>query len=37
VSLATQRICNDIYLSRVIVNFQVVVLEQLEPSSLPHV
>jgi hypothetical protein len=37
VSLATQRICNDICLSRVVVNFQLVVLDQLMPSSLPHV
>jgi hypothetical protein len=33
----TQRICNDVYLSQVIVNFQLIVLDQLEPSSLPHV
>jgi hypothetical protein len=33
----TQRIRNDVCLSQVIVNFQLIVLDQLEPSSLPHV
>jgi hypothetical protein len=33
----TQRVCNDISLSRVIVDFQLIVLDQLEPSLLPHV
>jgi hypothetical protein len=37
VSLTTQRVCNDVCLFRVIVNFQLVVLDQLKPSSLPHV
>jgi hypothetical protein len=37
VSLVTQHVRNDIYLSRVIVNFQLSVLDQLEPSSLPLV
>jgi hypothetical protein len=37
VSLVTQRIHNDICLPRVIVNFQLVVFDQLESSSLPHV
>jgi hypothetical protein len=37
VRLTTQRVCNDVCLSRVIVNFQLVVLDQLEPSLLPHV
>ncbi len=37
VSLATQHVCNDIFLSWVIVNFQIVVLDQLEPSLLPLV
>jgi hypothetical protein len=32
-----QRVHNDVCLSRVIVNFQLVVFDQLEPSSLPHV
>jgi hypothetical protein len=36
-SLATQRIRNDICISRVIVNFQLVVFDQLEPPSLSHV
>jgi hypothetical protein len=33
----TQRVCNDICISRVIVDFQLIVLDQLEPSLLPHV
>jgi hypothetical protein len=33
----TQRVCDDICLSQVIVDFQLVVLDQLELSSLPHV
>jgi hypothetical protein len=33
----TQVVCNDICLSPVIVNFQLVVLDQLKPSSLPHI
>jgi hypothetical protein len=33
----TQRVYNDICLSLVIVNFQLIVLDQLEPSSLSHV
>jgi hypothetical protein len=33
----TQRVCNDVCLSRVIVNFQLIVLDQLDPSSLPQV
>jgi hypothetical protein len=37
VSLTTQRICDDIRLSWMIVGFQLIVLDQLEPSSLPHV
>jgi hypothetical protein len=37
VSLMTQRACNDVCLSWVIVNFQLVVLDQLKPSSLPRV
>jgi hypothetical protein len=37
VSLATQRVNNDVCLSRVILNFQLVVLDQFEPPSLPHV
>jgi hypothetical protein len=36
-SLANQCVRNDVCLSRVIVNFQVVVFDQLEPPSLPHV
>jgi hypothetical protein len=36
-SLVTQRIRNDICISRVIVNFQLVVFDQLEPPSLSHV
>jgi hypothetical protein len=35
-NLMTQRISNDAYLSRVIVNFQLIVLDQLEPSLLPR-
>jgi hypothetical protein len=37
VSLVTQRIHNAVCLTRVIVNFQLVVLDQLEPPSLPHI
>jgi hypothetical protein len=37
VSLPTQRVRNDDCLSWVIVNFQLIVLDQLEPSLLPHV
>jgi hypothetical protein len=37
VSFVTQRIRNDVCLFRVIVNFQVVFFDQLEPPSLPHV
>jgi hypothetical protein len=37
VSLMTQRICNDVCLSRVVVNFQLIVFDQLEPSSLPPI
>jgi hypothetical protein len=33
----TQRVCDDICLSQVIVDFQLVVPDQLELSSLPHV
>jgi hypothetical protein len=33
----TQCVRNDVCLSQVLVNFQLVVLDQLEPSSLPHV
>jgi hypothetical protein len=36
-SLTAQRVCNDVCFSRVIVNLQLVVFDQLEPSSLPHV
>jgi hypothetical protein len=37
VSLTTQHVRNDVCLTRVIVNFQLLVLDQLEPPSLPHV
>jgi hypothetical protein len=33
----TQRVRNDICLSQVVVNFQLIVFDQLEPSLLPHV
>jgi hypothetical protein len=36
-SLMTQRVHNDVCLSQVIVNLQLIVFDQLEPSSLPHV
>jgi hypothetical protein len=35
--LATQRIRNNVCLTRGIVNFQSIVLDQLEPPSLPHI
>jgi hypothetical protein len=37
VSLATQRVHNNICLFQVIVNFQLIVFDQLETFSLPHV
>jgi hypothetical protein len=37
VSFATQGICNHICLTGVIVNLKIIVLHQLQPSSLPHV
>jgi hypothetical protein len=37
VSLVTQHVNNDVCLSRVILNFQLIVLDQFEPPSLPHV
>jgi hypothetical protein len=37
VSLATQGIHNLICLTRMIVNLKIIVLNQLQPSSLPHV
>jgi hypothetical protein len=37
VSLMTQRVYNNVCLSRVIVNFQLIVFDQLEPPLLPHV
>jgi hypothetical protein len=33
----TQCVCNDVGLTQVIVNFQLVVLDQLEPPSLHHI
>jgi hypothetical protein len=36
-SLATQCICNDVCLPWVIVNFQRIVFDLLEPPLLPHV
>jgi hypothetical protein len=33
----TQRIHNNVCLTRVMVNFQLVVFDQLEPPSLPHI
>jgi hypothetical protein len=33
----TQRVRNDVCLSRVVVNFQLVVFDELKPSSLHHV
>jgi hypothetical protein len=35
--LATQGIRNDIHLSRMIMNLQIIVLDKLQPSSLVHV
>jgi hypothetical protein len=37
VSFATQGICNHVCLTGVIVNLKIIVLDQLQPSSLPHV
>jgi hypothetical protein len=37
VSFATQGIRNHILLTGVIVNLNIIVLDQLQPSSLPHV
>jgi hypothetical protein len=37
VSLAAQRVYDDICLTQVIVNFHLVVLDQLEPPSVPYV
>jgi hypothetical protein len=37
VSLTTQRVHNDVCLSQVLVNFQLIVFDQLESSSLSHV
>jgi hypothetical protein len=37
VSLVTQRIRNNVCLTWVIVNFQLIVFDELEPPSLPHV
>jgi hypothetical protein len=37
VSFVTQDICNHICLTGVIVNLKLIVLDQLQPSSLPHV
>jgi hypothetical protein len=37
VSLAAQHVRNDVFLTQVIMNFQFIVLDQLEPHSLPHV
>jgi hypothetical protein len=37
VSLAAQGIRNHIHLTKMIVNLKIIVLDQLEPSSLPHV
>jgi hypothetical protein len=36
VSFVTQGICNHVCLTRVIVNFKIIVLDQLQPSSLSH-
>jgi hypothetical protein len=33
----TPGICNHVCLARVIVNLKIIVLDQLQPSSLPHV
>jgi hypothetical protein len=37
VSFAAQGICNHIRLTGMIVNLKIIVLNQLQPSSLPHV
>jgi hypothetical protein len=37
VSSVTQGICNHVCLTEVIVNLKIIVLDQLQPSSLPHV
>jgi hypothetical protein len=37
VSLAAQGVCNHIHLTRMTVNLKIIVLDQLQPSSLPHV
>jgi hypothetical protein len=37
VSLAAQGICNHIRLTRIIVNLKIIVLDPLQPSSLPHI
>jgi hypothetical protein len=37
VSFATQGICNHIRLTGMIVNLKIIVLNQLHPSSLPHI
>jgi hypothetical protein len=35
--LSTQGICNQIHLARMIVNFQVIVFDELQPTVLPEV
>jgi hypothetical protein len=37
VLLSTQGICNQIWLPRVIVNFQIIYLNKLHPTALPKV
>jgi hypothetical protein len=37
VSLAAQGIRNHIHLTKMIVNLKIIVIDQLQPSSLPHV
>jgi hypothetical protein len=37
VSFVSQGICNHVCLTRLIVNLKIIVLDQLQPSSLPHV
>jgi hypothetical protein len=37
VRFVTQGICNHVCLIGVIVNLKIIVLDQLQPSSLPHV
>jgi hypothetical protein len=37
VSLVAQGVRNHIHLTRMIVNLKIIVLDQLQPSSLPHV